>query len=545
MADPLSAAGLALGALTLPAQAFSSCVLAYTTISDIRDSGEQISTLFWQFKVQHTRFLVWGENSSIYHDGVTPETLSLPVYEIIVSTLMQILDLLQDVAELRKYYGLHKIPTPNSNELNIAQGEIARQATLVFQVQRSCSLFRRLRWAVKDAQKFASLVDRLAKFNDALYQFAPLTRSPSATSVVDAEALALAIVNEGPQGVLALQQAASNGGNSSLALSTSSYLQGQQVAAVETGPNPPLVHFRPNPNLFISHDRVQMDNLRNDTPNRRSWARLSWHPQAPSTKVVVEWRHYNQGIPRTERNALQVRVEALTMMLRQDPKPPGFRILNCVGYMEDNAKPRFGFIFQFPQHYVHDPAPYAPMTLFQVVSKHGPPLLGDRFQLAASLADSLYELHASRWLHKAVMSHNILFFHPPAVPDGAIQHRSGDRRTVSQPSNPPPQGLLANYFIAGFSLARPDDPGAVSDLVFPDTDVGIYRHPDVQGLRGAFIPPYNMFYDIYSLGAVLLEIGTWCTLRTFYKEGYNGTGFQQRLLSGKVPLLGISMGRSI
>jgi hypothetical protein len=60
MVDPIGAAGLALAGLTLPAQVFSSCVLAYTTISDIKTTGRQLNALFWLFKIQHTRFLVWG-----------------------------------------------------------------------------------------------------------------------------------------------------------------------------------------------------------------------------------------------------------------------------------------------------------------------------------------------------------------------------------------------------------------------------------------------------------------------------------------------------
>src|SRR5436190_5115548 len=121
MTEPLGAAGLVLAALTVPAQLFSSCVHAYTTVSGIRDAGPAVNRLLWLFKVQQTRFLVWGQvgrttlpwmesgyylytdifgqNSEIYGSGLNPENLSQPVYEIIVATLIQIQDLLQNVSK--------------------------------------------------------------------------------------------------------------------------------------------------------------------------------------------------------------------------------------------------------------------------------------------------------------------------------------------------------------------------------------------------------------------------------------------------------------
>jgi hypothetical protein len=51
-------AGLVLACVTLPAQLFSSCVLAYNTVADIREVGQAAKLQFLLFKVQHTRFLV-------------------------------------------------------------------------------------------------------------------------------------------------------------------------------------------------------------------------------------------------------------------------------------------------------------------------------------------------------------------------------------------------------------------------------------------------------------------------------------------------------
>lgn len=535
MADPLSAAGLVVATLTLPAQIFSNCVLAYTTISDINATGRRAGTLFWLFRVQHTRFLVWGQNSDVYRDGINPAKLSQPVFEIIVSTLMQIKDLLQDVDTLQRKYGLHQIPKPNSAEPRPSQREITRQSTLVFQVQKSCSLFRRLRWAVHDAERFSCLIQELTQFNDALYQFSPLVQRTSQTVSVDAEALAMAIVNEGWQGVQALQQAvgpgqvtgaqhAPSGANSQLPSRTAAYLNGTHFMAAEIGPNQPLDQFRPAMNLIVNYGLFQFLALQNDTPHRRSWAQYN------TFNVVVEWRSYNpRQMSAPGKNALQKRVEMLVSMLQQGPKPPGFRILDCLGYVEDNSKARFGIVLRYPQPYTLYQGPYTPMTLYQIIRQQKPPFLGDRFQLASFLAESLYELHASRWLHKSINSHNILFFHqsPNRSPSGPS---AGITASLSHP------------FFAGFNLSRPED--AASDPHNKDLDTAMYKHPDIQGLGGAPTSPYHYLYDMYSLGTVLLEIGTWYVLESFYKQNQIGSAFRQRLLHSKVPLLGISMGEN-
>ncbi|OCL15016.1 hypothetical protein AOQ84DRAFT_279824 [Glonium stellatum] len=230
-------------------------------------------------------------------------------------------------------------------------------------------------------------------------------------------------------------------------------------------------------------------------------------------------------------------------MLRQGGKPSGFRILDCLGYVEDNQIPRFGLVFRYPQLNTYQPSPFAPLTLFQLISGGKLPYLGDRFQLAGYLAESLYELHSSRWLHGGVHSHNILFFRQDSNGSVTPQSTSANNIHNSQsPHNRPSHISLANPYFSGFALARPDDPTFVSSKTTPDPDVGIYCHPDVQGLGGRRTLPYHCIYDIYNLGTVLLEIGTWSPLAKFYHPGETGVAFRDRLLDRKVPLLGVSMG---
>jgi hypothetical protein len=68
---------------------------------------------------------------------------------------------------------------------------------------------------------------------------------------------------------------------------------------------------------------------------------------------------------------------------------------------------------------------------------------------------------------------------------------------------------------------------------------------DVQGSGGRAISRYRAIYDVYSLGMVLLEIGTWQTIQSFYPRGAaSDIDFGKLLLQKVVPRLGVSMGEN-
>ena len=82
----------------------------------------------------------------------------------------------------------------------------------------------------------------------------------------------------------------------------------------------------------------------------------------------------------------------------------------------------------------------------------------------------------------------------------------------------------------------------VSANAIPDLENGIFRHPDVQGPLGHPLPRFDCIYDIYSLGTVLLEVGTWSTRMSFYQAGQKRDRVPQPSADNKVPLLGLTMG---
>jgi hypothetical protein len=538
-------AGLILACVTLPAQLFSGCVLAYNTIADIREVGQAAKLQFLLFKVQHTRFLVWGQHSDVCENGMAPENVSDPVYQTVVSTLVEIQSLLEDVARICSRYGLERIDEIPPDQRQESEREIRRQATMVDRVQRSCSLSRRMRWVVRDHPRFANLVTRLTQFNDALYQFCPIRQRPSLTLAIEAETLARTIIDEGALGVQSMRVAAAQAAGlqiQDLGRRAAAFIAGSQRELMEQ--SDPMTNFRPTPNLLMSIQQISLvSGIPNDIPEKRDWVQIrsQYGPNHSPLRSVIEWRPFDpMKVSGPLKSALQHRIESLVQMLQQEPKPRCFRVLNCLGYLEDNTRPRFGIVLRFPRECEQDPD-CVPQSLFQRLSSvHRIPYLGDRFELAAFLSESLYEFHISGWLHKSINSHNILFFQHE---NQGTNHNTADRNSSSPFS-------LKNPYFTGFISSRPDDPNAVSSERIVEPELGIYRHPEVQGISGQSAAPFHVSHDTYSLGTVLLEIGLWTKLRKLYYGGGGGlpvnsmssNDFRNLLLNKYVAQLGPVMG---
>ena len=113
------------------------------------------------------------------------------------------------------------------------------------------------------------------------------------------------------------------------------------------------------------------------------------------------------------------------------------------------------------------------------------PSVAARLRLARQLASSLYSFHLVGWFHKSYGSKNVAFFH-----DGT--------------------GTLAldKPIMLGFKLSRPEDAPNLSYKVVPRSDE-LFLHPAVRNESVMTGPNYERRYDIYSLGLLLYEIGSW------------------------------------
>jgi hypothetical protein len=482
-------------------------------------------------KVQRTRFLVWGQNFDIYKSGPNLEKLSPPVYETLIQTLIRIKELLEEVSEVGGKYGLSS-PIAVSSEIErdetIARKEISRQATMVYKVDRSCSAFRKIRWSIYDRSKFETLVAQLTSFVDALYEFCPPDRKRDLSRNVEAEILATTIVDYGSAGIQALQESSQQIDNDTIrGIQNFASVMASARRADSSGVgqlNAAWSSFTPSSDIYLHHYTVQIANSSDHTPGR-TWATFSTQTSRgmQSIPVVVEWCTYNEmTVQRVSKIDLQLKIEGQVRMLQGSTRRPQFRHLDCIGYYEDPTAARFGVVYHCPS----DPTAGSATTLttlHQLLKGQHVPALEDRFALASLMAESLFSFLAAGWLHKTINSLNILFFN------------NGNGSSSQQFS-------LQNPHLSGFARSRMVSSVNITSMgmaQFPET---LYCHPDVMGGERRVAVNSHPLHDIYSLGTVLLEIGTWVRLEKRYRSGTDGPEFRKELTQVAVPQLAPSMG---
>ena len=214
-----------------------------------------------------------------------------------------------------------------------------------------------------------------------------------------------------------------------------------------------------------------------------------------SRPVFVEYKEFRVQRGAAGPSEAVIRgVTSLAKLLSQERAPEaGFRTLHCCGVVRQmTPRQRFAFVFDLPSHQVERHPGLTSVTTAVSAGFAHRPTLGERFQMAVSLAKSLFQFHSVNWLHKSIRSANVFFVNQ----DG--QH------AVPRPDFHEP-------FLVGFEFSR-----AENDISTTDQDDSlshnIYRHPDKQG------PPeerFDVLHDIYALGTVLLEIGIWRPLLGF------------------------------
>ncbi|KAF8853254.1 hypothetical protein BDZ45DRAFT_677781 [Acephala macrosclerotiorum] len=267
--------------------------------------------------------------------------------------------------------------------------------------------------------------------------------------------------------------------------------------------------------------------------------------------VVVEEMKYSGNV--ADETVARTLFDRMVHLLGVQNRPTvDFRALRCRGFYHETKHSFFGLVYDFP-----DPPRSAKVEVVQLsrLIKDHPALvssrddliitLNERYRLAHDLAAAVYAFHQVGWLHKNISSYNVIFFREERK-EGKIGKPKEPQAGYTSFS----RLSLASPFLIGFSHARPNEEGQYSNKT--STEVGdkatrtlqSYHHPGYYGTDNRRTP-YRTAYDYYSLGLILLEIGSWQSLGELLyrgKEDLDRLQKAEHLRRRRVPALAASMG---
>lgn len=502
------------GLLTL----FQTCHGAYNIfIRSAKGLGRDFHLLSIHLEVERQKLQIWGQYLGISHAGqcLALREESFETQEFVVKLLECIKALLDDIDVITVRYGVKIIEDGQSMDERVetaleglnfddirscAAGKIAqiKRTRTERSVTKSTSRLGKLRWALSDNSKLTKLIDDLRRINENLWvslprnQWLKLARGlPSRVLPEISDQAALA----------AVQGNASNNETTEL-LAACVDLRRNALLSIANESN---VDFGDHLRLPSSQVAVTLEYDTGD-PKKRQIACIT-NANGAKTAALLEWRHVDRSFSFNEKTTIRSRIKALAVLLSSD-RQSRFGLLKCIGFFKDDqhltqtSVERYGLLFEHINVAALQPVPditssiltqFRPRSLSEYIDATASqtPYLGDRFRVATALCNTVLQMHASTWLHKAIQSSNIVFF--PSKSYGSFADLD-----ISKP------------FLTGFDFSRPDIPSAHSFEVPKDRTYNDYRHPSLWTRDGTISTPrYQRHHDIYSLGVVLLEIGNW------------------------------------
>ncbi|KAK0609466.1 hypothetical protein B0T14DRAFT_531985 [Immersiella caudata] len=247
--------------------------------------------------------------------------------------------------------------------------------------------------------------------------------------------------------------------------------------------------------------------------------------------VLIEWLDpaavaTREAVAKAERTARMLQTEHPRRLLLPD----------CYGIVEEPSSGQVGFVLTTPKHISELPreADLRDRTGFRMV--RGPITLrnlikgmhesydrnvdlGKRFLLAQKLVGAVRLMHAVGWVHKNIRSQRIILFPEPDSVARSARRGDGQRLMFEEPQligfsyAHSANGNTRQIQESATELQRRDSADAELIARNPRSHarvcLDLYRHPhSLEDPSAEFL----RFYDWYSLGCVLLEIGRWQTL---------------------------------
>ncbi|KAL7817820.1 prion-inhibition and propagation domain-containing protein [Trichoderma gracile] len=530
--------GTAIGVVGFIGQLFDGCVKAYGYFTTAANLDADSQRMLCKVRIEEMRLVVWGREWGVaegrFDEHLSGSERSNPQLRLLATQILeQLHGTVTDFKKLQDRYGLvdeaatggkssgsgrdgdddvspaaRKGSRDEGRKMNGLKMTSMSSSTTSERSWRK-ELGLRTKWVIGDKDKFANLLKDLKDFNDGLEALFPPSQVPSFQRAWTHHLLDRA---QRDVAELSLLENASSGIYPQL--TNSATLKKLRINL----DSKPQASFKPTFALRIGLSSLEIPEEDASSSSRR---RCHAH-HVTAGNVLIEWIDYDRDEV-DERVAHVRRLDDLARMMHSASEShPDLHSIDCLGYTDDASRSRYGLIYKSPS-----PSHSALDALIASPDLKTPDL-DARVRLARTLAVALWSLHSLDWLHKSLCSSNILFF-PSAF------SASGLSPTAAAALVPD----VERPYLAGFAASRPELDVALSVAPRNPSIEELHRHP--ASLRGgAHIKPF----DIYSFGLVLLEIGLWKVLQTYYKGHYSAERWRDKVvLAVLVPGLGSKVGR--
>lgn len=436
--DPLSVAGVALGAVSLAIQVFDGCVQGFNFLVAAVKMPETCAALRLRLIMEYNNLLVWGKVAGLIENEEGSKISSILGADqlVMASILSEIRFLLESFAELNGRYKELK-PYGNKEEQDQA-GSHAATIDLGKEVSSMTLLYERTKtkrphpwdvtkfiaaskklgammkhpnrivWAVVDESNFKTLLKRLHELVAHLHglmgghQIQTLLDTTRKTylemvqvrsSVSELKSLMIAAVLLGSQGY---QQ------RNDQILRELARLKNLNAPLSQNGENPDSTCIKAEQLKYLRENSLQ------------AWTKATYvKPGCSPRRVWIEWKQYTmEHVQGDDSHDLKIHPNTLRWTaelaaLLASPKPDDFCTPHCFGYFDDSTSRRFGWVFKIPGSATENAEPRSLLWLFANMPR---PSLTDRIALASRIVACVLYLHVVNWIHKALRSENIIFF---------------------------------------------------------------------------------------------------------------------------------------
>ncbi|KAL8735437.1 MAG: hypothetical protein Q9181_002835 [Wetmoreana brouardii] len=479
--------GLSLGVVSAVIQTYTAVTSAYDVYLSVKEFPSTYRELRTAFMVERYRLEQWGEQmlSDVQQQRVDKEH-NLALWKLFQTVFDSMWAAFQESNKTLEDYG-HIVGVSKSGDMSELLESM--QISVKQPPKRSViGLARTIKFVLRDKKKMEHLVKELCYWNDSLDKMTDRLAQESmrrrlrvrfSTGNVDQleqlQAAASLLQHRDLEEMASARTVIEKGYSSERpSLPPDAILASSALARATT----------PNPEENFRLEMNQLDfgqNLPFMTDQTRALATTS-----RGESIIVDWRLCRDDTWRRQNpKAFRQRTENLTRVLNSDLKALNVAVLHCVGYL-DQSSTVTGYAFRIPPEATPGQKPMTLHSLLTNVTKTSDvPDLGERFELAKALTSTVFEILNLGWLHKNIQPKNVLFWPKPGTKD--------------EPNYSKP-------YLVGFDISRPNQPGEMSEKPLADPDDDIYRHPDYRAQNSrSFLPSF----DMYSLGIILFEIGTW------------------------------------